>query len=223
MKNSLTRFLPFAGRTQQPNPFTIQFQTIAAQAMLATEQLSAALRGAPEEALARIVEIEHRADEAVREVHRLVDRTFITPYDKRDTVNLAHRLDSVVDSMRTVVRFLVSYRVLEGANGASLSARAAGMSDLIARSVTRLKQVVDSMPEFDHDGLREAVRDIEAIEHECDEQFARDIRGIFPDPNQPLTAAMLAWRDIFRLLERTTDQCGHAMGVILSIARQEGS
>lgn len=216
------RLLPFAGRTRPTNHFDEQFHKIAAQAMLATGQLMAALQRGPDEALARIVEIEHCADQAVHEVHRLVDKTFIAPYDKRDIVNLAHRLDNVVDTLRTAVRFMVNYRVMEGRDAPGLAARAAEMGDLIGRSVAALKQVVDDMPAFDPGGVREAARVIDTVEHECDDLLAQSIQAIFPDPNQPVTAAMLAWQDIFRLLERTTDHCGHAMSIIVSIARQEG-
>ena len=222
MSNTLLRFLPFASRTRPTNPFVEQFQRIAGHAISATEQLMAALRGEPE-ALQRIVAIEHSADDCVRDIHRLVDRTFITPYDKRDIVKLAGRLDDIVDAMRTAARLLVSYRALEATGSSALVSRATTMCGLIVGSVSRLKQVVDSMPAFDHDGLRETVRAIDAIEDEGDEQFAQAIREVFVDPNAPMTAAMLAWRDIFRLLESTTDYCGHAISVILSIARQEGS
>jgi uncharacterized protein Yka (UPF0111/DUF47 family) len=222
MTNTIARLLPFASRTRPTNPFVEQFQKITAHAVSANEQLMAALRGAPD-SLTRIVEIEHSADDAVRDVQRLVDRTFIPPYDKRDIVKLAHRLDSVVDSMRTAVRLLVSYRALQAKDAKNMAATALDMCELILRSVIRLKKVVDEMPAFDHDGLREAARTIDVVEDECDELFARAIYTVFPDPNQHLTAAMLAWRDIFRLLERTTDQCSHAMSVIISIARQEGS
>ena len=218
----LSRLLPFASRTRPGNAFVEQFQKIVAHAISATEQLMAALQWSPAEALARMVQIEHSADEAVHEVHRLVDRTFIAPYDKRDIVNLAHRLDKIVDAMRTVVRLLVSYRAMEAKDSARLTGTARAMCDLILRSVHKLKQVVDQMPAFDHDGLREAASAVDAIEDEGDELFAQAIRVILPDPDQPLTAATLAWRDIFLLLERTTDYCGHAMGVVVSIARQEG-
>jgi uncharacterized protein Yka (UPF0111/DUF47 family) len=221
--NSLFQRLSLVPRTRPANPFVDQFQKIAACALSATEQVKAALSGNPDDALARIVEIEHAADESVREVHRLVDRTFIAPYDKRDIVLLAHRLDRIVDGMRTAVRLLVSYRVLQGQDAARMSSGAAAMCELILSSVTTLKQVVDGMPAFEHDSLRQAARDIDAIESKCDVLFAQAIRDVFPDPDQPLTAAMLAWRDVFQLLERTTDYCGHAVGAIISIARQEGS
>lgn len=223
MKNSLSRLVPFVNHSGSKDAFVEQFQKIASLALAGVGQLAAALKGQPGEALARIVEIEHSADDAVREIHRLVDKTFIAPYDKGDIVLLARRLDRIVDAMRTAARFLVSFRALEAHNGPALASTATAMCEIILRSITRLKEVVDEMPAFHHDRLREAVRAIDVLEDECDELLAQAIGTIFPDPNQPLTAAMLAWRDIFRLLESTTDYCGHAMVVILSIARQEGS
>ena len=181
-----------------------------------------ALEGRPEQALERIIQIEHTADEVVSQVNRLVDETFIPPYDKRDIVHLTHELDDIVDGLRTAVRQIVSYRALNVHGGQSLTAIAKAFNELIRRSAVELKRVVDGMPTLDHDSVRAAARTIAAIETEGDELFARAIQELFPDPNQPLTAAMLAWRDIFRQLERITDGCEHAMNVIVSIARQEG-
>ena len=220
--NWLTSLLPFAARTRPRDAFVEQFQTIAGLAVAATEQLTVALEGKPEQALARIIQIEHTADEVVGQVNRLVDETFIPPYDKRDIVHLAHELDDVVDGLRTAVRQIVSYRALNVQDGQFLTATAKAFNDLIRRGATELKGVVDGMPALDHDGVREAARIIAGLEAEGDELFARAIHDLFPNPNQPLTAAMLAWRDIFRQLERITDGCEHAMNVIVSIARQEG-
>src|SRR5688572_2557229 len=109
----ISRILPFGGRTRSVNPFVVEFQKIVANAVQAHEQLVPALRGAPGDSLARIVDFEHSADDSVREVHRLVDKTFITPYDKRDIVKLAHQLDRVVDTALGVTRILASYRALQ--------------------------------------------------------------------------------------------------------------
>jgi uncharacterized protein len=218
----LTSLLPFAARTRPRDAFVEQFQALAELAVSATGQLAIALDGRPDQALERIIQIEHTADEVVGQVNRLVDQTFIPPYDKRDIVHLIHELDDVVDGLRTAVRQIVSYRALNVHDGHSLTATAKAFNDLIRRSAIELKGVVDSMPALDHDRVREAARTITGIEAEGDELFARAIHDLFPDPNQPLTAAMLAWRDIFRQLERITDGCEHAMNVIVSIARQEG-
>ena len=223
MAGSLLRLIPFASRTRQVNPFVEEYQHIAAHAVAAAEQLKAGFQGQPEQALERICQIEHLADQALLHIHRLVDRTFITPYDKRDVVKLANRLDDIVDSMRSVARAVVSYRVMEAHNAEALAQRAIAMCDVVVKSTRRLKEVVDALPGLDHDGVRAAVREIDELEDEGDEKLSQAIRAVFVDPNQPLTAGMLAWRDIFRLLEQTTDDCGHAISVILSIARQEGN
>jgi uncharacterized protein Yka (UPF0111/DUF47 family) len=218
----LTNILPFAARTRPRDAFVEQFQTIAALALAATDQLAVALEGDPEQALERIIKLEHTADEVVGQVNRLVDETFIPPYDKRDIVHLAHELDDVVDGLRTAVRQIVSYHALNVQDGLALTTLAKAFNDLIRRAVIELKRVVDGMPKLDHDDVRKAARTLAVLETEGDELFARAIQELFPDPNQPLTAAMLAWRDIFRQLERITDGCEHAMNVIVSIARQEG-
>lgn len=218
----IARHLPLAGRTRPTDPFIEQFQRIVALALSATGELSSALNGNPGDALKRISEIEHKADDAVRQVNRLVDRTFIPPYDKRDIVLLVNRLDDVVDAMRTVVRLIVSYRAMQAADSGRLAAMALSFNEMTIRAVSELKKVVDAMPRFDHDAIRASARAIKAIEDEGDELFGKAVQLLFPQPDQPFTVAMLAWRDIFRQLEGITDSCEHAMNVIVSIARQEG-
>jgi uncharacterized protein Yka (UPF0111/DUF47 family) len=218
-----SRLLSGKGQKRSASSFVEHFQDLAEFATSAVRETRAAFDGAPEEALSRIVAIEHSADDTVREVHRLVDKTFIAPYDKRDIDALATRMDDIVDTLRTMARHLVSYRALEGTGSAALVVNAKSLCGLIERSTMALKQVIDRMPGFEHDEVRTAVREIAAIEDEADELLAQSIRTLFPDPNQPLTAATFAWREIFRLLERATDDCDHAVKVILSIARQEGS
>ena len=222
MNNWLSRLLPLASRTRPTDAFVEQFQKTIALAVSATGQVALALQGKTEQALAGITEIEHQADDAVRQVNRLVDQTFIPPYDKRDIVLLSHRLDDIVDGMRTVVRQIVGYRAMEATDSQSLAATALSFTELIRRAASEIKRIVDAMPAFDHDEVRAAVRTITGIEDEGDELFAQALHALFPDPNQPLTAAMLAWRDIFRQMERITDHCEHAIKVIVSIARQEG-
>lgn len=218
----LSRLLPFGGQSHPPDIFVEQYQRIVRLAVAATAQLTVALRGNPVEALAAITDIEHRADDAVHELLRLVDRTFIPPYDKRDIVLLSHCLDDIVDGMRTVVRQFVSYRALEARDGAALAATGQSFQVLILRAVTELQRVVDNMPAFDHDGVRAAARAITAVEDEGDELLAQAVQYLFRDPNQPITGAMLAWRDIYGQLETVTDDCEHAIKVIVSIARQDG-
>lgn len=218
----ISRYLPFAARTRHTDPFIEQFQHIVSLALSATNELSAALKGDADAALKRICEIEHKADDAVRQVNKLVDRTFIPPYDKRDIVILTNRLDDVVDAMRTVVRQIVGYRAMHAADSGKLAALAHSFNELIVRAVSELKKVVDSMPRFDHDTVRASARAIKGVEDEGDELFGKAVQVLFPRPEEPFTVAMMAWRDIFRQLEGITDSCDHAMNVIVSIARQEG-
>jgi uncharacterized protein Yka (UPF0111/DUF47 family) len=218
----LSRLLPFASRTHPADAFVEQFRAIVSLAITATDQLALSLHGKPEQALEGINDIEHRADDVVRQVHRLVDRTFIPPYDKRDIVHLIQGLDNIVDGMRTAVRQVVGYRVHESPQCRPLCSLALEFRGVILRALNELKQVVEAMPAFEHDRVRASARAISLLEDEGDELLARAIQILFPDPNQPLTVAMLAWRAIFLQLEHVTDTCDHAMSIIVSVARQEG-
>src|SRR4051812_12297683 len=56
-------------------------------------------RGQFEEIAIRMKEVEKAADEFERQMHRELDRTFVTPIDREDLALLAKDLDDVVDGM----------------------------------------------------------------------------------------------------------------------------
>lgn len=224
MFDSILRLLPFAGRSKPDNDFVVQFRAIIGHALLACDELRGALRDGPDRLkghLAAIEHIEHQADGAVGAIHRLVDKTFIPPYDKRDIITLTHKLDDIVDTMRTAVRRMGAYRAT--ANVApEWIAVALLMADAICSAVAELKAVTEAMPGFDHDAVRAAAKRVSGFEDQGDDLFTRAVALVFPNLDEPVTARMHAWREIFGLLEQAVDHCDHAMARIVSIARQEG-
>src|SRR5688500_4770398 len=59
---------------------------------------------------ARLKDIEKAADEIDRQVHRELDRTFVTPIDREDLASLSKTLDDVVDGMEHSATFASLYQ-----------------------------------------------------------------------------------------------------------------
>ena len=59
----------------------------------------------------RIRQLEHRGDELTVEVLRLLDLSFVTPFDREDIHALVEELDDVVDDMFSAASLIVLVRV----------------------------------------------------------------------------------------------------------------
>ena len=59
----------------------------------------------------RVIALEHDADIVTRDVMRAVRRTFITPFDRRDIVNLISSMDNSIDQMQQTAEAILLYDV----------------------------------------------------------------------------------------------------------------
>src|SRR4030042_5798081 len=64
-----------------------------------------------EASIAEITELEHRGDSITHEIIALLNRTFITPFDREDITLLAHSLDDVVDFIDSAADAMSLYKV----------------------------------------------------------------------------------------------------------------
>src|SRR5512144_3439789 len=58
-----------------------------------------------------VIALEHEADSVTRDVMRAVRRTFITPFDRRDIVNLISSMDDSIDQMQQTAEAILLYDV----------------------------------------------------------------------------------------------------------------
>jgi uncharacterized protein len=85
----------------------------AAILVRAAEALQAMLGGG--EAIAErsreVIALEHDADVVTRDVLRAVRRTFITPFDRRDIVDLISSMDDAIDQMQQTAKAILLFDV----------------------------------------------------------------------------------------------------------------
>ena len=60
-----------------------------------------------------IKELEQHGDQIIHDITHSLYRTFVTPIDREDILELAGRLDDVVDSMEEAARYTLEYRIEE--------------------------------------------------------------------------------------------------------------
>jgi predicted phosphate transport protein (TIGR00153 family) len=89
------------------------FNSHAAVLVRAAEALNAMLEDGPAltEHSKAVIALEHEADAITRDVLIAVRRTFITPFDRRDIIDLISSMDDAIDQMQQTAKVILLYDI----------------------------------------------------------------------------------------------------------------
>jgi len=157
--------------------------------------------------LRELKELEHEGDRLTREVVDLLNRTFVTPFDRDDIYLLASAVDDVCDHVDEAAGNIVGYGVKE------IKPRAKEQAQVILRSAEKLHEAVSRLEGFkDASSQLHALRD---LEDEGDRLNRAAVSELFTSGADPL--AVIRWKDIHEQLEEAVDACENAADVLEAI------
>ena len=155
----------------------------------------------------RIKEHEHRGDHLTHEVVGLLNRTFVTPFDRDDIYRLAAVLDDICDYVDEAADNLSSY----GAR--TVPEKAKGQADVILRSAIKLDEAMQRLEGFkDSSDQLIALRE---LEDEGDILVRDGIAELFRSTDDAIS--IIRWKDIHERLEEAVDACENAADVLEAI------
>jgi predicted phosphate transport protein (TIGR00153 family) len=154
-----------------------------------------------------IKELEHEGDRVTHDVIYLLNRTFVTPFDRDDMYRLASALDDVCDHVDEAADNIDMYKVTE------IPPRALEQARVIHRAATKLDQAVQLLEGF-QDSRRQLVA-LRTLEDEADRLEREAVAELFRSGADPLT--IIRWKDIHERLEDAVDACEHAADVLEAI------
>jgi predicted phosphate transport protein (TIGR00153 family) len=155
-----------------------------------------------------IRELEHEGDRITRELIALLNRTFVTPFDRDDMFRLTRALDDICDYIDEAAGDLVSY----GAQRVRDIARE--QAQVIQRAATKLHEAVERLEGF-KDSERQ-LAELRELEDEGDRLVREGVARLFAESaDDPI--AVIRWKDIHERLEEAVDSCEHAADVLEAI------
>ncbi len=161
-----------------------------------------------EELIGRIKDLEHAGDRLTHDLVDLLNRTFVTPFDRDDIYRLAAALDDVCDHVDEAADNLSSY-------GASrVPARAREQSQVILKASMSLDEAVQKIEGFKDAG--DALERLRELEKEGDRLLRDGLSELFHNERDAIT--IIRWKDIHERLEEAVDACENAADVLEAIA-----
>jgi hypothetical protein len=157
--------------------------------------------------LREIKELEHEGDRLTRQVVDLLNRTFVTPFDRDDIYHLASAIDDVCDHVDEAAGNIAGYGVEQ------IRPKAKEQAQVILRSAEKLHEAVELLEGFkDSSSQLHALRD---LEDESDRLNRDAVSELFSSGEDPI--AVIRWKDIHEQLEEAVDACENAADVLEAI------
>src|SRR5919198_376827 len=145
----------------------------------------------------RIKELEHEGDRLTHEVVDLLNRTFVTPFDRDDMYRLAGALDDICDHVDEAAGNILGYGVTQ------IRPNAQQQATVIERCATKLRDAVGKLEGF-KDSSRELV-ELRELEDEGDRLNREGIAELFASNDDAVS--IIRWKDIHEQLEEAVDAC----------------
>ena len=163
--------------------------------------------GTNDHLLREIKELEHEGDRVTRQLVDLLNRTFVTPFDRDDIYQLASAIDDVCDHVDEAAGNIAGYGVTE------IRPAARDQGQVILRSAEKLREAIERL-----DGFKDASRqlhELRDLEDEGDRLNRAAIAELFSSSDDPMI--VLRWKDIHEQLEEAVDACENAADVLEAI------
>ena len=154
-----------------------------------------------------IREVEHKCDFLTHEIIQRLNKTFVTPIDREDIHSMARALDDVMDAIDDVATLIPLYHI----NSARPGVR--DLTRIISASTDQILLAVQALER--RAGVLDRAVEINRLENEADRAHQRAVGQLFDEERDPI--AVMKWKEILDLLERTTDRCEDVANLLENI------
>ena len=191
----------------QRKEFYELYRHASANVVAIAQALVAYLETFPNGGVETIKELEHTGDRLTHEVVDLLNRTFVTPFDREDMYRLATALDDVCDHVDEAAANVASYGV-QRVRPASIQ-----QADVILRCARKLEEAIANLEGFKvQPGTLDELRE---LEDEGDRLAREAVAELFHSEQDPI--ALIRWKEIYERLEDAVDACENAADVLEAI------
>lgn len=151
--------------------------------------------------------VEHKGDQIIHGLMTKLNQTFITPFDREDIHALASALDDVLDLIDSVASRITMYKVRAITPGARQLARVVlHASEILVSAISQLSKPQNILEYCAQ--LTQLEKDADRIKGEC-------IARLFENSGDPIE--VIKWKEIYEVLEATTDKCEDVSDVLESV------
>jgi predicted phosphate transport protein (TIGR00153 family) len=155
-----------------------------------------------------MTDLEDQGDKVVHDIFAHLRATFITPFDPEDIQALARSLDDVLDCIDDVTFRIVAYKLKP------IPAAVLELAEMVYSCCTILARATEALHKK-HAVVSFCI-EVNRLENEADKIERNLLAELFHNEQDPI--ALIKQKEIFELLEATTDRCEDVADVIQNVS-----
>ncbi len=164
-----------------------------------------------EDYLLQMHEIETEADRKKHELMSALTKSFITPIDREDIINVSHFIDELTDKIEDVLIRIYCNRITK------MNSDVTQTVNIITKISNEVFHMMKEFADYKHSKkLGEHIININSLEEEADKLYINSMHSLHDSSNSVLD--ILVWRDVYTYLERCADTAEHIAGVVETVA-----
>lgn len=153
--------------------------------------------------------LESKGDEYTHLLVSELNRTFVTPMDREDILELAVKLDDVIDGIESCAARFISFHIDQP------TTKLVKFADLLGESAKHLQDAFVALEKKDFEAIRKASIEINSLENDCDRLLLDCISELFEEPID--TIYLIKMKEIYERLEDVADAFEDVMDVMESV------
>ncbi|MFC5704202.1 DUF47 domain-containing protein [Cohnella faecalis] len=154
-------------------------------------------------------EFEHRGDRLTHTIILELNKTFITPIEREDIMELIKKLDDVLDGVEACSSRFDMYEITKP----DIYIRKFG--DCLRRSAQEIKKAIYLLTQKKLLAMQEPCVKINELENEGDELMRQGVKNLFQNVKDPIE--LIKYKELYERLEQTTDSCEDVANTLQSI------
>jgi predicted phosphate transport protein (TIGR00153 family) len=161
--------------------------------------------------VSRLHEYEHRGDEIGHRIYEQLNKSFVTPLDREDIIQLYSAIDDVTDYVHSAGDMMAVYKVESiPAIAKELAECIVGCTEEVAKAVQYLRK------RSELDRILPSVIQINSLENQADTLLRAGLVELFDNPQDLVN--LIKWRDIYTEMEQATDKAEDIADVLRGLA-----
>jgi predicted phosphate transport protein (TIGR00153 family) len=154
-------------------------------------------------------EFEHKGDKCTHIILTELNKTFITPIEREDIMELIKKLDDVLDGIEACASRFEMYQITK----ADPYIRKFG--ECLRNSAQEIKSAIYLLTQKKLLAMQPHLVRINELENEGDDLMRQGIKHLFQNVKDPIE--LIKHKEIYERLEETTDSCEDVANTLVSI------
>lgn len=144
-------------------------------------------------------EYESKGDKLIHEIIVNINKSFITAIEREDVLELAIKMDDVLDGLESCAARLYMFDISQGDEVMKRFAK------IIEDSTQQILEAIRLLQQQKLTAMKEFIIGINDLESEGDELLRNSIRHLFKTSTDPIH--IMQYKEIYEVLEEVTDHC----------------